>query len=121
VNADRKFSHAQTPRPFLEVATTNPVPPGSSLLMPTMSSSSPSLQHDHIHSHATVSSDASTPGESTSFNDVTWGAITRTRMDFVQNKLRESSLEKVILKAESVGSFQDTAEVMFLMFLMSCL
>lgn len=50
--------------------------------------------------------------ESTLFNDATWGAVTRTRMDFVNNNLRESSLAKVISRAkEFVGSsYQDTAE-----------
>jgi hypothetical protein len=50
--------------------------------------------------------------ESTLFNDATWGTVTRMRMDFVNNQLRESSLAKVILRAkEFVGpSYQDTAE-----------
>jgi len=38
--------------------------------------------------------------ESTSFNDATWGSIARTRMEFVNNSLRSSSLEKVIQKAK---------------------
>ena len=38
---------------------------------------------------------------STSFNDATWGDVTRTRMAFVNNNLRLSSLEKVIQKAKA--------------------
>jgi hypothetical protein len=41
-------NYIASPRPFLEVATTNALPPTSSLLMPPTSSSSPSSQHDHI-------------------------------------------------------------------------
>lgn len=39
--------------------------------------------------------------ESTSFNDMTWGSITRTHMEFVNEHLRLSSLEKVIQKAKA--------------------
>jgi len=50
--------------------------------------------------------------ESMLFNDTTWGAVTRVRMDFINNNLREASLAKVISRAkEFVGSsYQDTAE-----------
>ena len=50
--------------------------------------------------------------ESMLFNDATWGAVTRARMDFINNNLREASLAKVISRAkEFVGSsYQDTAE-----------
>src|SRR5260370_10312443 len=46
------------------------------------------------------------------FNDATWGAVTHTRMDFVNNNLHEASLAKVISRAkEFVGSsYQDMAE-----------
>jgi hypothetical protein len=39
--------------------------------------------------------------ESTSFNDVTWGATTRARMDFVNCRLRPSSLNNIIQKAKA--------------------
>lgn len=46
--------------------------------------------------------------ETMAFNDTTWGAITRARMDFVNNHLRESSLAKAIEKAkESIAPHQD--------------
>jgi hypothetical protein len=50
--------------------------------------------------------------ESTLFNDVTWGAITHARMDFVNNNLHKSSLAKVISRAKDFvsSSYQDTAE-----------
>jgi hypothetical protein len=38
--------------------------------------------------------------ESTSFNDMTWGAVTRARMEFVNRNLRLSSWEKVIEKSK---------------------
>jgi hypothetical protein len=46
--------------------------------------------------------------ESTLFNDATWGDVSRTRMDFINNNLRESSLTKAVLRAkEFTGSYQD--------------
>ena len=39
--------------------------------------------------------------QSTSFNDTTWGDVTRARMEFVNNSHRVSSLEKVIAKAKA--------------------
>ena len=41
-------NYIASPPPFLEDATTNALPPPSSLLMPPTSLSSPSSQHDHI-------------------------------------------------------------------------
>jgi hypothetical protein len=38
--------------------------------------------------------------ESCSFNDVTWGAVTRRHMEFVNHKLRQSSFEKIVQKAK---------------------
>jgi hypothetical protein len=37
----------------------------------------------------------------TSFNEATWGEVTRARMAFVNNNLHASSLEKVIKKAKA--------------------
>ena len=49
--------------------------------------------------------------ESTLFNEATWGAVTHTRMDFIKNKLRPSSLEKVVAKAKELAvPFQGLSE-----------
>jgi hypothetical protein len=40
--------------------------------------------------------------ESTAFNDATWGSVTRIRMEFINNKLRLSSMEKILEKVKAV-------------------
>jgi hypothetical protein len=56
--------------------------------------------------------------ESTSFNDVNWGNVTRSRMEFVNADLRVSSLEKIIEKAKELlpnhgaGGSKNTSDLM---------
>jgi hypothetical protein len=49
--------------------------------------------------------------ESMLFNDATWGATSRMRMDFVNDSLRESSLQKAINKAQEFVHSSSISEV----------